>query len=327
MADLKTKYMGIELGSPVIAASSGLTASVDKVKEFEQAGAGAVVLKSLFEEQILYDSNKMTEGYNSEIHADAVDFFSGMSSSYFLDEYLTLVEDCKKAVNIPIIASVNCVSDGAWLKYAKRFENVGADALELNAYTIPVNKKMSSEDYEKLYYNLAKGIKKAVNIPVAFKLSPHFTSLAKVLEELSDIGIDALVLFNRFYRPDIDINKIKMSHAPILSAAEEMSLALQWIALLSGEIKTDFAATTGVHDSEGVIKQLLAGAKAVQVCSAVYKQGSSVFAKINLELEDWMRDHSFSTISDFNGKLCQEESSTPEAYERTQYMKAAVGIS
>ena len=327
MADLKTKYMGIELETPVIAASSGQTASVDKVKEFEQGGAGAVVLKSLFEEQILYDSNKMTEGYNADIHADALDFFNGMSTNYFLDEYLTLIEDCKKAVNIPVIASVNCVSNGAWLKYAKRFENVGADAMELNAFTIPVNKKLSSEDYENQYYKLAEGIKAEVNIPVALKLSPHFTSLARVLENFADIGIDALVLFNRFYRPDIDIDKMKMSHAPIFSASEEMSLSLQWIALLSGEIDIDFAATTGVHDSKGVIKQLLAGAKAVELCSAVYKQGSSVFEKINNELASWMDSKGFKSISDFNGRLCQEESSNPEAYERTQYIKAAVGIS
>ena len=327
MAELKTTYMGIELDTPVIAASSGLTASVKKVKEFEQAGAGAVVLKSLFEEQILYDSNKMTEGYNADIHADALDFFNGMSSNYFLDEYLSLVEDCKKAVNIPIIASVNCVSDGAWLKYAKRFENVGVDAIELNTFTIPVNKKLSSEDYEEKYYRLAEGIKNAVDIPVALKLSPHFTSLARVLENFADIGIDALVLFNRFYRPDIDIDKMKMSHAPIFSAAEEISLPLQWIALLSGEIDVDFAATTGVHDAEGVIKQLLAGAKAVQLCSAVYKEGVGVFEKINTEIKNWMDAKGFGKISDFNGRLCQEESNNPEAYERTQYMKAAVGIS
>ena len=327
MADLKTKYMGIELSSPLIAASSGLTASVDKIKEFEQAGAGAVVLKSLFEEQILFDSNKMTEGYNAGIHADALDFFNGMSSNYFLDEYLTLVEECKKAVDIPVIASVNCVSDGAWLKYAKRFENVGADALELNAFTIPVNKEMSSEDYENQYYALAKGIKGEVKIPVAFKLSPHFTSLARVLENIADEGVDALVLFNRFYRPDIDIKKMKMTHAPIFSAEEEMSMSLQWIALLSGEIETDFAATTGVHGYEGVVKQLLAGAKAVQLCSAVYKNGSSVFNEINTKLAGWMDENGFGSIADFNGRLCQEVSENPEAYERTQYMKAAVGIS
>jgi dihydroorotate dehydrogenase (fumarate) len=319
--------MGIDLNSPVIAASSGLTASVSKVKQLEQAGAGAVVLKSLFEEQILFDSNKMTEGYNAEIHADALDFFSGMSSNYFLDEYLGLVEDCKKAVDIPVIASVNCVSDGAWLKYAERFENVGADALELNVFNLPVNKKMSSEDYEKIYYDIAKKIKSAVNIPVALKVSPHFTSLAGVVKNFADLDIDSLVLFNRFYRPDIDIDKLKMSHAPILSAAEEMSLSLQWIALLSGEIEIDFAATTGVHDSAGVIKQLLAGAKAVQLCTTLYKSGPEVITKINNELSKWMDSKNFGTIGDFNGMLCQEESENPEAYERTQYMKAAVGIS
>ena len=327
MAELKTKYMGIELRSPVIAASSGLTATVSKVKELEQAGAGAVVLKSLFEEQILFDSNKMTEGFNADVHADAMDFFNGMSSNYFLDEYLGLVEDCKKAVDIPVIASVNCVTDGTWIKYAKRFENVGADALELNVFNIPVNKKLSSEDYERIYYSIAEEVTKNVTIPVALKVSPHFTSLARVLENFAEIGIDGLVLFNRFYRPDVDIDKLKITHAPIMSAAEEMSLALQWIALLSGEIDIDFAATTGVHNAEGVIKQLLAGAKAVQVCSALYKNGSRVIGEMNKEISSWMESKKFSSIKDFNGMLCQEESNNPEAYERTQYMKAAVGIS
>ncbi|MDC7225501.1 MAG: dihydroorotate dehydrogenase-like protein [Spirochaetales bacterium] len=327
MANLKTKYMGLELESPVIAASSGLTANVDKVKELEQAGAGAVVLKSLFEEQILYDSNKMTEGYNKEIHADAVDFFNGMSNSYFLDEYLTLVEECKKAVNIPVIASVNCVSNGAWLKYAKRFETVGADALELNAFTIPVNKKLSSEDYEKQYYELAEGIKKALNIPVAMKMSTHFTSLARVLDNLADLGINGLVLFNRFYRPDIDIDSLKMTHAPIFSAAEEMAMSLKWVALLSGELSADIAASTGIYDSKGVIKQLLAGAKAVQLCSTLYKNGTGLIGDINKEVAAWMDDKGFDSITDFNGILCQEESDNPEVYERAQYMKAAVGIS
>jgi dihydroorotate dehydrogenase (fumarate) len=327
MAELKTRYMGIELGSPVVAASSGLTASVDKIKEMEQAGAGAVVLKSLFEEQIIYDSSRMTEGFNADVHADAMDFFNGMSTSYFLDEYLGLVEDCKKAVDIPVIASVNCVTDGAWLKYAERVQNVGADALELNVFTLPVNSKMSSADYEQIYFDIAGKIKQAVSIPVALKISPHFTSLSAVVKTFSEIGIDALVLFNRFYRPDIDINKMKMSHAPIYSAPEEMSLTLQWIALLSGEMDIDFAATTGVHDSVGVIKQLLAGAKAVQLCTALYKKGAQVINTVNGEIKDWMDSKGFSSISDFNGMLCQEESENPEAYERTQYMKAAVGIS
>lgn len=327
MAELKTKYMGMDLSSPVIAASSGLTASVDKVKKLADAGVGAVVLKSLFEEQILFDSSKMTEGYNDAIHADALDFYKGMSSSYFLDEYLGLIEDCKKAVDIPVIASVNCVSDGAWIKYAEKFQKVGADALEINVFNIPVNKKMSSADYEENYYNLAKRIKSAVDIPVALKISPKFTSLAGVIDNFADLGIDGLVLFNRFYRPDIDIDKLKMAHAPIFSAPEEISQSLHWIALLSGEIETDFAATTGVHDSAGVIKQLLAGAKAVQLCTTIYKNGPEVITKINDELGKWMDSKKFAAISDFNGKLCQEESEHPEAYERTQYMKAAVGIS
>ncbi len=327
MAELKTKYMGLELNSPVIAASSGLTSSVEKVKQIEAAGAGAVVLKSLFEEQILFDSNRMTEGMNAEIHADAYDFLNGMSNNYFLDEYLGLVEDCKKAVNIPVIASINCASDGAWIKYAERFQNVGADALEINVFTLPVNKTMTSADYENMYYGIAAKIKKAVSIPVAFKISPHFTSLAGVIERFNELGLDGLVLFNRFYRPDIDINNLKLSHSPVHSAKEEISLALQWIALLSGEIDIDFSATTGVHDSEGVIKQLLAGAKSVQICTALYKNGIDFISNVNSEISSWMESKNFKAVSDFNGMLCQEESEQPEKYERTQYMKASVGIS
>lgn len=327
MSKLKTSYMGLTLSSPIVAASTGLTSKIDNIKQIEDAGAGAVVLKSLFEEQILFDSNKMTEGFDLETHADALDFFKGMSNNYFLDEYLTLVEESKKAVNIPVIASVNCISGGAWLKYAKRFQNVGADALEINIFKIPVNKKLSSEDYENAYLNLAREIKEIVDIPVSFKISPHFTSLARFIEQLSMNKLDSIVLFNRFYRPDVDINKIQMTHAPIYSAKEEISLALQWIALLSGEIKIDFVANTGIYDSTAVIKQLLVGAKAVQIASALYKNGFDVIRTINKEIENWMDEKNYSEISEFNGLLCQENSKNPEAYERTQYMKASVNIS
>lgn len=327
MSDLTTSYLGLKLKNPLIAASSGMTAKVDTLVKLQDSGAGAVVLKSLFEEQILADSRSMTEGFDDSVHADAYDFFRNTSESYFLDGYLEKLEEAKKRLEIPVIASVNCVSDGKWLDYAARFEQAGADALELNAFVMPTDRYKSSEEYEDIYLNMAEKIKGAVSVPVAMKLAPHYTGMARFIDGLRRKGLDGLVLFNRFYRPDVDIKAMKMVHAPIFSAREEISLALQWIALLSGEIEIDFAASTGVHDAEGVIKQVLVGAKAVQLCTALYKNGPEYLALLLKEIETWMAEQGFSSLADFQGKLCQEASDNPAAYERSQYIKAAVGIS
>ena len=327
MADLSTSYMGISLKNPLIVASSNLTSTVDKIKKCEDSGAGAVVLKSLFEEQIQVDMQKMMSGSSDMGGPDGWDFLVNTSRNYYLDDYLELVEQAKAKTGIPVIASVNCVSGGEWISYAKKFESMGADGLELNSFIIPSNVKKDAEYYTEKYLEIAANIKSMVKIPVSMKLSPHFTDLARMIRRLAETGLDGIVLFNRFYRPDIDIEKLEMRHAPILSAPEEIYLSLQWIALLSGEIETDFCASTGVFDAAGMIKQLLAGARGVQICSSLIKQGLGIIPGMLDELSSWMDRHGFSTLSDFNGRLCQEASNNPEVYERNQYIKGVVGIS
>jgi len=327
MTDYSVNYLGLELKNPLVVASSNLTADVAKIADCQKHGAGAVVLKSLFEEQILHDSGKMIQDLDMDSFADAADFFRGSSQDYYMDQYLKLVEDVKKDTDIPVIASLNCVSDGKWISYAKDLQNMGADALELNVFIIPADVKKTSEQLEHIYESIVHKIKKIIGIPVSMKLGCHFTGIANVMSRLANGGIDGLVLFNRFYKPDIDIERMKLIPAKVFSAQEEMALSLQWIALLSGELECDFSATTGIHDSKAVIKQLLAGAKTVQLCSALYKNGLEYINVILKELGQWMEKHGFENIPAFCGKLSQEASADPSAYERAQYIKALVGIS
>lgn len=327
MAELSTTYMGLPLKNPLIVASSHLTASVERVLACQEAGAGAVVLKSLFEEQIQVDIAREMNGASDMGHTDGYDFLIEATKSHYLDEYLDLVEKCKKKASIPVIASVNCVSDGTWLDYAKKFEAVGADALELNCFIIPADVKRDAASYEEVYLSIAETVKKQVNIPVAMKIAPHFTDMARMISRLCSAGMDGVVMFNRLYRPDVDIEGLTMKHAPVLSAPQEIYQTLQWIALLSGEIDFDFCAATGIHDGEGFIKQLLVGARAVQMCSSIIKDGTPVITQTLESLNEWMERKGFSSISEFNGTLCQESSSNPEVYERAQYVKGLVGIS
>jgi dihydroorotate dehydrogenase (fumarate) len=327
MIDCGVSYLGLKLKNPLVVASSKLSSDVEKVVECQKAEAGAVVLKSLFEEQIMHDSGNMIKDMDMGVHTDAADFFNASSQNYYMDQYLKFIEDCKKEVDIPIIASLNCVSDGKWMSYAKDLQTYGADALELNVFILPSDAKQTSDQLEKIYLNIADNMKKKVSIPVSMKLGCHFTGMANVMAKLAKQKIDGLVLFNRFYKPDIDIENMKLIPAKIFSAEEEMALSLQWIALMSGELDCDFAATTGVHSSKGIIKQLLAGAKAIQLCSTLYKNGLGFIATALKDLEKWMEKHGYSDIPSFCGKLAQEASDNPAAYERAQYIKALVGIS
>jgi dihydroorotate dehydrogenase (fumarate) len=327
MADLKTTFMGLEMANPVVVASSNLTSSLKKLKNCEKAGAGAVVLKSLFEEQILSDTQKVMTDSGYQAHAEGMDYLFGMGTDYHINEYLKLIKQAKAELSMPVIASINCISGGAWIEYAESIEKAGADALELNVFLIPASVSQSGEEIERIYFDIVRKIKRRIKIPIAMKIGPHFSGLAHTIKALSEEGIDGLVLFNRFYRPDVDIEALKLVAADILSTPQEMNLSLQWIALLSGEVECDFAATTGVHDSAGVIKQLLVGAKAVQLCSVLYRNTVAYIKDILTQLEDWMDKHNFNRIEDFCGKLCQEASEHPEAYERSQYIKALVGIS
>ncbi len=326
MSDLSVSYLGLKLPNPVIAASSPLTASVEKVKACGDAGFGAVVLKSLFEEQIAHEANRMIGGMNYDANADAYDFLRSKSQEFQMNRYLELVEEARKAASIPVIASLNCVGGGVWTEYARQLQSAGADALELNVFILPSDVKTGSRDIENAYLDVLSQVKARVTIPVSMKLGSHFTGMASFFRRLCDAGADGLVLFNRYYSPDVDIERLQLKPSSIISSPEEMSTSLRWIALLSGEMSCDFSATTGVHDGASVIKQLLVGAKTVQVCSAALQRGLDIVGTMLKELTSWMERKEYASIEDFRGMLCQERSKHPEAYERSQYIKAIVGI-
>lgn len=327
MSNLSTTFMGLELKNPIVVSSSRLTYDIEGLKKCEEAGAGAVVLKSLFEEQINSDSQRMIGDLNFDAYTDAYDYFQETSKDYYINEYLDLVEKAKKTLSIPVIASVNCVSDGNWIEYAERFEKVGADALELNVFIIPADVETSGEIIEKKYRDILKKVKSKVNIPVALKLGSQFSGMAHSMKQLGDEGADALVLFNRFYKPDINIENFTLKPAHIFSVAEEMAFTLQWIAILAGKVNTDLAATTGIRSSTDIIKQILAGANVVELCSVLMQDGLDKINVFLKEIEEYMQRHNFETLDDFRGKMSQESMEHPEAYERSQYIKAIVGIS
>lgn len=324
--DLTTRYLGLVLSNPVIVASCSLTNSVDGVRACADAGAGAVVLKSLFEEQIKADVKKLERDIWISGHPEAVDYVRNVGLALGPREYLNLIEQAKRAVTIPVIASLNCVSPGQWPDYAKKICTAGADALELNISVMPVEPHRSSEEIENVYFRIVEEVKKRVDLPIAVKVGPYFTSTARMATELCRRGAAALVFFNRFYQPDINIDKMNLVAGYRFSSPEEMNVSLRWIALLAGRIQCDFAASTGVHDGVGVLKHLLAGANAVQVCSTLYVNGVQHIEKILTQIKEWMAQHKIASLGEIQGKLSQCESDRPELYERMQYIKALVGI-
>jgi len=326
MVDLSTRYMGLPLRNPLIVASCSLGKTAEGVRRCADAGAGAVVLKSLFEEQIYAETKDLEEYLWLSGHPEAFEYVRGFRMELGPEQYVEFIEDAKKAVSIPIIASLNCISPKWWATYAKRIERAGADALELNISVMPSDPKRSSKEIETLYLDIFDGVKNQVDIPIAVKIGPYFTSLARMAWELGRRGASALVLFNRFYRLDIDIDKLELATGYQFSSPHEMNLSLRWIALLAGRVNSDLAASTGVHDGAGVVKQLLAGASAVQLCSTLYLNGLEQIRRILQEVETWMRKHNFESVEQMRGKLSQMSSDKPELYERLQYVKALVGI-
>lgn len=350
MADLKTTYMGLPLANPLIVGSSSLTGTLDGVKLCASAGAGAVVLKSLFEEQILAEIGQLSKSADYAGYGEGLEYLQGYGAELGPRDYLQLVTDAKQAVSIPVIASLNCHSVDRWSDYAKKLEGAGADALELNVALMPTSSSESGEQIEQRYLQVFHEVKAKLSIPVAMKIGPYFSSLANFVDQLSHDraeappftvgwcgpaesrgkiiweGVDALVLFNRFYQFDIDIDKFQLVAGNPYSTSDEAHTALRWISMLAGRIPCDIAATTGIHDGAGAIKQLLAGANAVQLCSAFYQQGPGVVRKMLEEIEAWMQKHNFSRLSDFRGKLSQVRSDHPENFERLQYIKVFVGI-
>lgn len=322
MANLKTKYLGIEISNPIVVSSSGLSDTIGKIKDIEDAGAGAVVLKSLFEEQILNKADVLMGDQYYDAYPEAYDYINSYVKSNDIENYISLIKDAKAEVNIPIIASINCVSADGWTEFAQQIENAGADALEVNIFVMPTDKQRTSAEYEEIYLNVARSLNKQIKIPFSLKIGSSFTNLTEMSANLETLGAKGLVLFNRFFEPDIDIDNLSVVSAPRLSFPSEIRKSLRWIGMLSDSNRDlDLVASTGVHDSEALIKLLLVGAQAVQVCSVVYAEGLDVIKELKEGLSDWMDEKKFETIEDFRYKLNYENSNASEIYERSQFMK------
>jgi dihydroorotate dehydrogenase (fumarate) len=326
MADTTTSFLALDLSSPIVLSSSSLTNTVSGVTKAAEAGAGAVVLKSLFEEQIEYDLQTEGAGYDYAMHPDAETYVRQMGMHLGPERYLELIADAKEKTGLPIIASVNCVTPKWWGNYGTQIAHAGADAIELNIAIMP-RERDEAIDIENRYVKIVDKVRQQVEIPIAVKIGPYFTSLPNLAEDLRKAGASALVLFNRFYQLDIDIEDLALSPGYQFSTADEIYTSLRWISILSGVVGCQLVASTGVHTGADVIKQLLAGATAVQVCSTVYKNGYEQIRTMNTELVEWMDRKGFETIADFRGKLSQSVSEAPESYERFQYIKALTGLS
>lgn len=319
MANLQTSYLGINLKNPIIVSSSGLTSNLESIQKLEANGAAAVVLKSLFEEQILHEAGSLT--VNSD-YPEAEDYLKSYVTSNNVEKYLALIESAKKSVDIPIIASINCISATKWVDFAKKIEEAGADALEVNVFVLPTDSRKKADDYEEVYFTLAEKLRKLISIPIAFKLGNHFTNPLRIIEQLWYRNIQGVVLFNRFFAPDIDIQKLKVTSAEVFSKPEDMRDTLRWVALANHAVpKIDVSASTGVHTGEAAVKMLLAGASSAQVCSTLYKNGSAHLSSIVNFVEKWMDEKGYSTNSDFKGKMNYGKIGDPDVYERSQFMK------
>ncbi len=328
MANLETSWMGLKLKNPVIVGSSGLTNSVENIVELERNGAGAVVLKSLFEEQIANSVGHTLEqdGYSNH-YPEAEDYIRNYTHGNDVSVYLDLIRTSKQAVNIPVIASINCVSDSDdWVSFAKKIEGAGADGLELNIFILPSDPAKSGEENEKVYFNIIEKVTQSVTIPVSIKISYYFSGLAQFVTKLSWTAVKGIVLFNRFFSPDIDVESMEVKSSFVFSNPAELALSLRWIAMMSPHIKCGLAASTGIHSGEAVIKQLLAGAGAVQIASVLYKNGFQEIGSMLKDLESWMERKNFDSLDDFRGKLSTSEYDNPAAYERVQFMKHFSGI-
>ncbi len=327
MIDLSTTYMGLELKSPVIVGSSGLTKNIASLEKIEKFGAGAVVLKSLFEEQIRHEIHKVFSHDDMQnAYTEAEDYIKNYARAHTLHEYLEFIQEAKKRVAMPVIASINCVSGTEWPAFAKEIEAAGADALELNVFLLPADVSQEGSAYEKVYFDVIENVKKQISIPIALKVSSHFSGLASMLKKLSWTGIQGLVLFNRFFNPDIDVDKRTVVPSNLYSNPQEISTSLRWIAIMAGKVQCDLCASTGVHDGKGVIKQIMAGAQAVQVCSVLYRNGLSYLESIHQEMKEWMEQNQYQKLAQFSGKMSHLNVESPAAYHRVQFMKHFAGI-
>ena len=322
--DLTTKYLGLELKNPLVHSASPLTQKVDNCRKLEDAGVAALVLHSIFEEQIRQEADELEHylDFGTEKYAESITFFP-KPEEFFTgpEEYLNHIQKIKKAVNIPVIASLNGCSLGGWTDYAKKIQQAGADALELNVYFLAADPDTDGEEIEKMYCSILKAVKKTVSIPVAMKIAPYFSSLPNVAKKLDKAGADALVLFNRFYQPDINIDELEVEPNLQLSTAMHMRLPLRWMGLLYGKVKANLAATGGIQDGKDMLKMLMAGADATMVCSTLLRHGIGHAKKMLHEFRDWMEQHEYESVAQLRGIMSQKSSPNPEVFERTNYMK------
>jgi len=321
--DLSVNYLGIKIKNPIVVGSSSLTASVENLKKIEKSGAGAVVLKSIFEEEIYNEYRSILEKEKDQEFPDVrfLDYYDYKIKEDNINKYLDLIKQAKNAVNIPVIASINCVSSWEWSFFAKKLQEAGADAIELNMFILPSDFTKTADEIEQTYFKIINKIKDAVTIPVAAKLSYYFADLAAFVKKVSESGVDGVVLFNRFFHPDFDIDNFQIVPSNVLSRSSDLAISLRWMSILSGRVSSDLIASTGVHDGASVIKEILAGADAVQVVSALYKQGIEIISDIIEDIKAWMEKHGFENIDDFKGKMSQKNSPNPAEYERVQFMR------
>jgi dihydroorotate dehydrogenase (fumarate) len=317
--------MNLNLKNPILVASSGLTNSVEKISACEEAGAGAVVIKSMFEEVLAKEDWGLTE--SAPYHPEALDYLNAeIQLQYGPNDYCELISKSKSRVKIPVIASINCVSAKWWAEFALKVEDAGADALELNIFSIPTDPDEESATREKIYYDVLESVKAKIDIPVAMKIGRNFTSLPNLLSQLDKRGLDAVVMFNRFTEPDIDIHNLKMRTTFSFSSQDEIHTLLRWIALVSPNISSDISATTGIHTAESIIKLVLAGASTVQLASVLYKNGLKMIKKLLDEINQWMLTYNLENIEDFKGRVGFSPEYNPEVYLRAQFMEKIRGI-
>ncbi len=325
MADLSTTYLGLHLKNPLVASASPLSKKLDSVKRLEDAGASAVVMYSLFEEQITHESEALNYFLDrgTESHAEAITYFPDLGNyNIGAEPYVELIQKIKKAVSIPVIGSLNGITPGGWVEYAKKIEEAGADALELNMYRIPTDPELSSQDLEQIYIDLVSDVRKQIHIPLAVKLSPFFTSLANYASRLVKAGANGLVLFNRFYQPDIDIETLEVVPEIHLSTSEELRLPLRWVAIFYGRVQADLALTSGVHTGEDMIKAAMAGASVSMLASELIAKGSRRIPTLLGEVTRWMEEFEYDSITQMLGSMSQKAVADPGAFERANYMKA-----
>jgi dihydroorotate dehydrogenase (fumarate) len=319
MAKLETSYLGLKLKNPIIVSSSALTNSVEKIKKLEDFGAGAVVLKSIFEEQINFETSNLLQ---HNIYPEAEDYILNYAKTNAIEQSMELINNAKARVKLPIIASINCVSDKNWIGFAKKFESAGADALELNMHIIISDINLESEKVEEKYLEILQQVKEAVNLPISVKIGSNFSNLANMVNRLYAFGAQGVVLFNRFYQPDIDIENMHFTSCAVFSNPSDIRNSLRWVGMLSDLVKNvEISASTGVHDHIAAIKMLLAGAQTVQVCSTLYKNGVEKLEKIVNGLNEWIDSGGYDSVNDIRGLMSYKNIKDPSIYERAQFMK------